>query len=93
MQYIYTAVFTPIENGNGFYARIPDLPGCISTGKDLSDAIDQIEDAMNGWLTVAEDEGLDIAKATPQFNLDIPDNAFCSLVRADTLIYRRQSKK
>lgn len=88
MEYIYTAIFTPTEDGSGFYARVPDLSGCISTGKDLADAIDQITDAMNGWLVVAEDEGLDIAEPTPQHKLAIPKNAFCSLVKADTIAYR-----
>ena len=27
MKYIYTAVFTPNENGTKVHARIPDLPG------------------------------------------------------------------
>ena len=46
MKYIYTALFTPIEDGSGYYAKVPDLPGCITTGNSLSDAIDQITDAM-----------------------------------------------
>lgn len=91
MLYIYTAIFTPIEDGSGFYAKVPDLPGCITTGKDLSDAIDQITDAMNGWLVVAEDEGLDIAEPTPQHELDIPADASCALIKADTIAYRAQT--
>lgn len=57
MKYIYTAVFTPNEDGTKIHARIPDLPGCVTTGHDLQDAIDQITDAASGWLVVAEDEG------------------------------------
>ena len=26
MKYIYTALFTPIEDGSGYYAKVPDLP-------------------------------------------------------------------
>jgi predicted RNase H-like HicB family nuclease len=44
MKYMYTATFTPDENGLKYYARIPDLPGCITTGSDLQDAIRQITD-------------------------------------------------
>lgn len=25
MKYIYTALFTPIEDGSGYYAKVPDL--------------------------------------------------------------------
>lgn len=91
MLYIYTAIFTPIEDGSGFYAKVPDLPGCITTGKDLADAIDQITDAMNGWLVVAEDEGLAIAEPTPQRELVIPADASCALIKADTIAYRAQT--
>lgn len=41
---VYTAIFT--EKGGKVYARVPDLNGCITTGKDLSDAIEQMTDAM-----------------------------------------------
>lgn len=48
MKYTYTAVFT--EDGGKVYARVPDLDGCITTGKDLADAVDQMSDAMAAWL-------------------------------------------
>lgn len=47
-----------------------------------------ITDAASGWLVVAEDEGNSIPKTTPQCDLDIPDNAICSIIRIDTLAYR-----
>ena len=89
MQYIYTALFTPIEDGSGYYAKVPDLPGCITTGSSLSDAIDQITDAMNAWLVVAEDEGEPIAPPTPQENIDA--GVICSLISADTIEYRART--
>ena len=79
MKYIYTALFTPIEDGSGYYAKVPDLPGCITTGNSLSDAIDQITDAMSAWLVVAEDEGEPIAPPSPQEKL------------SDTIEYRAQT--
>ena len=54
----------------------------------IDDAIEMITDAASGWLVVAEDEGNDIPAATPQCELDIPDNATCSIIRIDTLSYR-----
>lgn len=32
MRMIYTAALTPQENSSGYYARIPDVPGCVTTG-------------------------------------------------------------
>lgn len=88
MKYIYTATFTPSDDGSKYYCRVPDLPGCITTGNDLNDAIEMITDAASGWLVVAEDEGNDIPAATPQCHLDIPDHTICSIIRIDTLAYR-----
>lgn len=91
MQYIYTALFTPIEDGSGYYAKVPDLPGCITTGNSLADAINQITDAMNAWLVVAEDEGDEIAPPTPQDQLCAGTDAICSLISADTIEYRAKT--
>ena len=88
MLYIYTAIFSPIEDGSGFYAKVPDLPGCLTTGRTLSEAIDLITDAMNAWLVVAEDEHLDIAVPTPQHALQLGENDSCALIKADTIAYR-----
>lgn len=91
MKYIYTALFTPIEDGSGYYAKVPDLPGCITTGNSLSDAIDQITDAMSAWLVVAEDEGEPIAHPSPQEKLSVDAGTICSLISADTIEYRAQT--
>ena len=88
MKYIYTAVFTPNEDGTKIHARIPDLPGCVTTGHDLQDAIDQITDAASGWLVVAEDEGLPIPAATAQADIARDAGAELSMIRVDTIAYR-----
>lgn len=88
MKYIYSAVFTPNEDGTKYYARIPDLPGCITTGHDLQDAIEQITDAASGWLVVAEDEGLPISSATPQDVIEHQKEDLLSLIQVDTIAYR-----
>ena len=88
MKYFYTATIEPDETGKKFYCRVPDLPGCVTTGDNLENAIEMITDAAGGWLVVAEDEGNEIPAATPQHLLKIPANAFCSLIKIDTIAYR-----
>lgn len=88
MKYTYTAVFNPIEDGSGYYCRVPDLPGCITTGKSIDDAIDLITDAANLWLVCAEDEGILIPEATPQDKLSCESGGFLSVICADTIQYR-----
>ncbi len=88
MKYMYTAVISPIEASASWSARVPDLPGCVTTGKDLSEAIDMIPDAASLWLVVAEDKGAPIAQPTPQDELARDPGDICSLIRIDTIAYR-----
>ena len=89
MKYIYTAVFTE-DNDGKVYARVPDLDGCITTGKSLEDAIEMITDAMSLWLVTAEDDGSEIRPATKQADIIIQPGEEYSLIYADTLKYRAQ---
>lgn len=91
MKYTYTAVFSLTEDKTEYYARVPDLPGCVTTGSSLDDAIDQITDAAAGWLVVAEDEGLAIAPPTPQDEIAHDHEDILSLIRVDSIAYRAQT--
>lgn len=70
MKYHYTAIFTQDEHGAKYYCRVLDLPGCITTGDSIDDAIEMITDAASSWLVVAEDEGNEIPAPTPQNDLN-----------------------
>lgn len=86
MVYIYTA--TIHEEDGTFYAAVPDIPGCITTGRSLSDAIDQITDALSGCLCVMEDEDDPIPAPSDQSSIPHEASDFCTLVRVDTISYR-----
>ena len=88
MKYTYTAIFTPIEDGSGYYCRVPDLPGCISTGKDVPDAIEEITDAASIWLVGAEDDGTAIQPPTPQPDIPHEPSELLSFIHVDTIAYR-----
>lgn len=90
MKYTYTAVFTPTEDGTEYYASVPDLPGCITTGDTLEDALEQISDAMSIWLVAAEDEERAIPAPTAQGQIAHTAESVFSLVQADTIAYRAQ---
>ncbi|MBI5789678.1 MAG: type II toxin-antitoxin system HicB family antitoxin [Candidatus Schekmanbacteria bacterium] len=39
----------------GYYVvEVPALPGCLSQGKTYQEAIDNIKEAIEGWLEVME---------------------------------------
>lgn len=59
----YLALEYPIElvrDEFGFFARIPDLPGCESSGDTADEAIASIEEAKEAWLEAALDNGVQI---------------------------------
>lgn len=51
--------------------------------------MDMAEDALCLWLWNAEDSGDEIPSPSNPSELEVPHNAIVSLVKADTLKYRR----
>jgi len=88
MKYVYPAIFTPLPSDE-FDVRIPDLPGCITCGKNLADAIEMAEDAVSMWLCDAEDNQETIPSPSEKLAADPPK--FMSLVVADTDRYRQEN--
>lgn len=88
MQYLYTAVFTPFEDGTGYEARIPDIPHCVTSGHDLTDALKMIIDAASMLIVIMEDAKAPIPEATPPQRFQAPEGGVTSLVCLDTDRYR-----
>jgi predicted RNase H-like HicB family nuclease len=55
----YPIIFYP-ENEGGYTAIIQDLPGCISEGDSLEEAMENILDAKKSWLETAYEYGDEI---------------------------------
>jgi predicted RNase H-like HicB family nuclease len=49
-------VLYPGEDGY-VVAECPELPGCVSQGRDRADAIVNIREAIEGWLDVEAESG------------------------------------
>ncbi len=47
-----SAVVHPAEEG-GYWAEVPALPGCITEGDNLDEVMKNLQDAIEGWLSVA----------------------------------------
>ncbi len=50
--------------GSNYSAYVPDLPGCVSTGKTLDDARRNIREAIQGHLSVMREFGETIPEPT-----------------------------
>ena len=58
MKLLYPACFYPCEDKPGAYTvTVPDLPGCISEGDTLEEALAMATDAASGWVLDEMEEG------------------------------------
>jgi antitoxin HicB len=60
----YRIVIEPLsdEDGGGFVATVPDLPGCMSDGETREEAARNVEDAIRGWIEEARATGRAVPK-------------------------------
>ena len=90
MKIAYPACFYPCKEKEGGYTVIvPDLPGCVSEGNTLEEAIWMGTDAASGWVLDELEDGKPIPKASP-LNSVVPDefpNGFVSLLLLDMDAY------
>ncbi|MFY8032019.1 MAG: type II toxin-antitoxin system HicB family antitoxin, partial [Devosia sp.] len=55
----YPVIVSPLtdEDGGGFIATVPDLPGCMSDGETPTEALENVQDAIEEWLDLARKLG------------------------------------
>lgn len=69
----------------GFVVSFPDLPGCITCGETLENAIANAADAKKAWIEAALEEGVEIPEPNSlqdysgQFKLRMPRSLHRSL--------------
>jgi len=86
-RYTYPAVFDPNENG-GYTVTFPDLPGCVTEGDDLDEALKMAAEAMALHLYGMERDGDPIPKPTNPADVRLPEDAahgaFVTLIQVRT---------
>ena len=57
--FAYSLIVEPLseEDGGGFIAIVPDLPGCMSDGETPTEAVENVQDAIATWIEAAHDVG------------------------------------
>ena len=43
------------EDGGGYPATVPDLPGCMSDGETPEEALQNVRDAIASWIEAAKE--------------------------------------
>ena len=81
----YRLEILPDPDEGGFVVRYPDLPGCISVGATMNDALANAQDAKQAWIAAALKEGIQIVEPSStedysgQFKLRLPKSLHRSL--------------
>ena len=83
----YKVVLLPSPEG-GYGVEIPELPGCISQGETLAEAMEMIEDAKRAWIEIALTDQLPIpepgrgsAEFSGKFVVRVPKSLHQELVQ------------
>ena len=50
------------EDGGGWLAEVPELPGCMSDGPTIPEAIESVNSAIEAWIETAHEAGREIPK-------------------------------
>jgi antitoxin HicB len=61
----YNIVIKPYEDG-AYFARIEELPGCITEGDTIEETLELIEDAKRVWIEGALEDGIEIPEPAPE---------------------------
>lgn len=63
-------------DGGGFYAEVPELPGCIASAATLEETIKLLEEAIDSWIEVSKSKGNNIPKNTYYEEDSLPSGRF-----------------
>lgn len=91
MRNVYAAILTPIPDAGGYTVRVPDVSGCITSGSDVHDAIENIKDALAACLCTLEDYNDPIPAASAPEAIEHDEGSIIALVDVDTLKYREET--
>ena len=88
---IYPAVL--YKDGDGYSVYYPDLPGCLTCGDDLEEALSNAREAREGFLYVSEMDSDPVPSPTPIEELRLPQGHFPTLISVRMDIVREQEVK
>lgn len=91
MKIVYAAILTPIPDSGGYAARVPDVSGCITTGTDVQDTLENIRDALAACLCTLEDYNEPIPNPSAPETVSHEEGSIVALIDVDTLKYREET--
>lgn len=85
----YRIVLEPDPTG-GYVVSVPELPGCISQGETVQEAMAMIEDAKAAWISTALEDGYPVPEPDEGYSGKLVLRMPKSLHRALTEQARRE---
>ena len=91
MKMVYPSIFYPYSDGSGGYVvEFPDLPGCVTGGKNLQEALEMARDAASGWILGELEEGNLVPKASEYLEIHPKENGQVNMILLDIDAYAEQ---
>lgn len=91
MKLIYPAIFKPFtDQSGGYVVEFPDLPGCVTEGKNLEQAIEMGIDAASGWILGELEDGELIPKASDYTEIAAEDGCMVNMLLLDIDSYEEK---
>jgi predicted RNase H-like HicB family nuclease len=87
MKLTYPAIIVKDEESGAYTITVPDLPGCVSGGDSLADAIFMGTDAASGWVLDELESGSTIPAASKPEDVQPEPGGFVSLLALDMDAY------
>ncbi len=91
MKHYYPAVFEKAEEG-GYTVLVPDMPGCITEGDTLEQAMWMVQDAIGCWLNDVEEKDYPKARGVNDIDASGYKDSFVTLVEFDRHIYEERCR-
>lgn len=82
MEYVYPAIFHANDDGS-YTITFPDLPGCISEGKNLPNALNMAQSALTQWIEYLNERKMELPAPSSIKEVQTDSASFVNLVRAD----------
>ena len=88
MKYVYPVCVYP-GDVSGYTVIVPDLPGCVTEGETIADALEQAIDAASGWVLDELEDGKKppAASAPEHIKSDEFENGMVSVIMLDMDAY------
>lgn len=81
-KYLFSAIFDSDEDHKGYTVTFPDLPGCITEGDTIEEALLMAKEALELHLYSMEQDNEVIPDPTDPGKILVPSGAFVTLIEA-----------